>query len=384
MSKKKDSKIFNLLFGIQNPISIVFGLGMAVLITVIGFQLTHLIARLFELKKSPVSAIMMAIVFGIIVKNTVGVPQGSRIGINFSLKKLLRLGIILMGIRLSIFDVIRIGAFSTGIVVACISAGIFLTLFITKKMGLPMRLGTLIGVGTGICGASAIVATGPAIEAKEEEVAYAVGTITIFGIIAMFLYPYLSHLVLSLSHVESGIFMGTSIHETAQVAGAGIIYDQLWIGSSHMVNPTGADVAIVTKLVRNVFMALVIPLMAYFYIRGNKTASRKKVSVLSLFPAFIVGFIGMAILRSLGDYFVVNRNFFWNADGWTGLCSTVKVWAEYFLAVAMAGVGLGTDIRKLKRLGSKPFFVGLFAALSVGIISLILIKIFAPFLVAIG
>ena len=92
--------------------------------------------------------------------------------------------------------------------------------------------------------------------------------------------------------------------------------------------------------------------------------------------------IALAILRSIGDYVVINRNFMWNAEGWSALCSLIKQWAGYFLAVAMAGVGLGTDIKKLKQLGAKPFFVGLCAALSVGIISFALIKIFAPFLAA--
>ena len=372
----------NLLFGMQNPITILPGLVLAVLITFIGFQSTRWTASLLNLKKSPISAIMIAIILGVLVKNTIGVHRDFQPGVGFGLKKLLRLGIILMGIRLSIFEVLKIGAISTGIVIVCIASGIFLTLFITKKLALPERLGTLIGVGTGICGASAIVATGPAIGAKEEEVAYAVGTITIFGIVAMFLYPYLSHLVLSLSHVEAGIFMGTSIHETAQVAGAGIMYDQLWIGPDTTINPTGADVAIVTKLVRNAFMAVVIPLVAFIYIRRNKEASQKKISVLSLFPVFILGFIALAILRSIGDYVVINRNFMWNAEGWSALCSLIKQGAGYFLAVAVAGVGLGTDIKKLRQLGAKPFFVGLCAALSVGIISFALIKIFAPFLAA--
>jgi uncharacterized membrane protein YadS len=130
-------------------------------------------------------------------------------------------------------------------------------------------------------------------------------------------------------------------------------------------------------------MALAIPLMAYIYINRNKTTARKKVSILRLFPVFILGFIAMAILRSLGDYLVLTKGLFWNAEGWSAFYSFIKQWAGYFLAVAMAGVGLGTDIRKLKRLGPTPFFVGLFAALSVGIVSVILIKILAPFLAAI-
>jgi uncharacterized integral membrane protein (TIGR00698 family) len=371
--------ILDTLFGTKNVLEIVPGLALAVVVTVVGIQLTKWIAILLGLAKSPVSAIMMAIVLGIVVKNTLGVPKLCESGVGFGLKKLLRLGIILMGIRLSIFAVLKIGALSVGIVVAAIATGVFVTLFITRKLALAERLGTLIGVGTGICGASAIVATGPAIQAKEEEITYAVGTITIFGIGAMFLYPYVSHFMFSLSHVQSGIFMGTSIHETAQVAGAGLMYDQLWIGENKIVNPTGADVAIVTKLVRNAFMAITIPILSYQYITRNRGESGKKVSALSLFPTFILGFIGLAVIRSLGDYFFLTKGV-WNGAEWTQLSSTVKTWSGILLAVAMAGVGLGTDIRKLKQLGAKPFYAGLFAALSVGVVSVILLKILAPFL----
>lgn len=378
----RKKSIFNVPFGTHNVLEIIPGLALAAVVTIVGIGLTGWVATLLGLTKSPVSAIMMAIVLGIIVKNTIGVPKLCQPGVDFGLKKLLRLGIILMGIRLSIYAVLKIGVLSTGIVVVAIATGIFLTLLITRKLRLAERLGTLIGVGTGICGASAIVATGPAIEAEEEEITYAVGTITIFGIVAMFIYPYVSHLILSMSHVESGIFMGTSIHETAQVAGAGLIYDQLWIGANKTVNPTGADVAIVTKLVRNAFMAIAIPLLSYRYLRRSRRISRRKISALSLFPTFILGFVALAVVRSLGDSLVLSERF-WNAEGWNYLCSVVKQWSGYFLAVAMAGVGLGTDIRKLKQLGAKPFCVGLFAALSVGVVSIIMIKLLGAFLVTV-
>jgi uncharacterized integral membrane protein (TIGR00698 family) len=379
MSKKS---ILNIFFGGYHVLEIIPGLALAVVVTIAGMQLTGWIATLLDLTKSPVSAIMMAIVLGIMVKNTIGVPKRCQPGVDFGLKKLLKLGIILMGIRLSIFAVLKIGVLSTGIVVVAIATGICVTLLITRKLRLSERLGTLIGVGTGICGASAIVAMGPAIEAKTEEITYAVGTITIFGIVAMFIYPYVSHLILSMSHVESGIFMGTSIHNTAQVAGAGLMYDQLWIGANKTVNPTGADVAIVTKLVRNAFMAIVIPLLSYRYLRRSQGISAKKVDPLSLFPTFILGFVALAVIRSLGDYLVLSGSF-WNAGGWNHLCSIVKEWSGYFLAVAMAGVGLGTDIGGLKQLGAKPFCAGLFAALSVGVVSTIMIKVLGAFLVTV-
>ena len=100
MSTKKDSRILNFLFGTQNPVKIIPGLALAVVITIVGIQLTKMIAVLLNFKKSPVSAVMMAIVLGIIVKNTIGVPRSFQPGVGFGLKKLLRLGIIFMGIRI--------------------------------------------------------------------------------------------------------------------------------------------------------------------------------------------------------------------------------------------------------------------------------------------
>ncbi len=126
-------------------------------------------------------------------------------------------------------------------------------------------------------------------------------------------------------------------------------------------------------------MAIAIPLLSYLYIRRNRGISGKRVSALSLFPTFILGFVALAVIRSFGDYFVLSKGF-WSAEAWNHLHSTVKHWSESLLAVAMAGVGLGTDIRKLKQLGAKPFYAGLFAALSVGVASVILVKILAPFL----
>jgi len=372
-----ESKLKNFLFGTQDVVSIVPGFIVAALITVAAIYVHHLIGFLFHLKKSPISDIMIAIIIGLIVRNTVGMPEMMGPGINFCLTKMLRLGIILVGIRLSIFAVLKIGLLAVGIVFACICVGCLFTIFVALRLNLPERLGTLIAVGTGICGCTAIVATGPSINAKEEEIAYAVGTITLFGLVVMFAYPYLTHLVLGLNHIQAGIFMGTAIHETAQVAGAGLMYDQLWITKD--IHPTGMDVAIVTKLVRNTFMALVIPAAAYFYSK-RQLAEQAEISIIKLFPMFILGFIGMAIVRSLGDFFIVNQKMFSSPESWHSICHFIKSWAGHFLALAMAGVGLGTDIRRLKELGVKPFLVGLVAAATVGVVSLILVKVLSPFL----
>jgi uncharacterized integral membrane protein (TIGR00698 family) len=291
------------------------------------------------------------------------------------MKKLLRFGIILMGIRLSIFTVLKIGGLAVCMVVVCITAALVITMFIARKIGVSDKLGTLIAAGTSICGVSAIVATSPVIDAKEEETAYAVGTITIFGILATITYPYLIELVLHLPVEQAGFFLGTAIHDTSQVTATSLIYDQLWSLKSPE-GLTGADIAITTKLVRNTFMMLVIPFLGFWYGRKNNSKiPGKKIQIIKYLPLFVVGYILMGIVRSLGDF-----TFGAESTGWYNSWHFIKMSATYVITVAIACVGLNTDIRKLSKLGYKPFFCGLIAALSVGVVSWLLVTQFGRYL----
>ena len=321
--------------------------------------------------KGLLSYIMTAIVVGLVVGNTVPMPAAVGPGVSFCLAKVLRLGIIMMGIRLSLFDAARIGAWGIPIVLTCILTGLVLTTFFTRMLKLSDRLGTLMAVGTSICGASAIVATAPAIEAEDEEVAYAVANITVFGIAAMLIYPYLAHALFSGNVVMAGLFQGTAIHETAQVTGSALIYDQTF-GVSQ--KPSAADVAIVIKLVRNAFMAVVIPVMAYIYARrqAGRDGGAASVSARKLFPMFILAFVGMATVRSMGDAGPRGGGLafgVWPKAEWSAAVAWIGNAAGYVLAMAMAGVGLGTRLKTLKGLGITPFYVGLFASVVVGVAS---------------
>lgn len=350
--------------------SLLPGLAMAGLLAWLSFWLSDAIGqRLMGLERSPVSPVMMAILLGLIVRNSVSIPPFLRPGFTFAVKKVLRLGIILLGIRLSVFDVFRLGGLGVPIVVACLAAALFFTTRLTAWLRLPDRLGTLIAVGTSICGVSAIVATGPAIEAEEEEVAYAVAVITAFGIAATLGYPYLANTIFGGDPVAAGLFLGTSVHDTSQVTGSALVYADVFSA------PRALDVATVTKLVRNVFMALVVPLMALRYARRSARgieSTKLGTRILRLFPLFILGFLAVAALRSIGDVGVrAGRGAFglWDEGAWTELYTGVKAWAVSFLVVALAGVGLSTDVQMVKGLGVKPFVVGLGAALLVGVVS---------------
>lgn len=375
MSSENHRKWKHLLFGTQNIPALIPGFLLAVAIMLAALIITKAFGSLLPWEKNPLSPILMAIVLGLIIRNTIPLHQTFDAGIRFGLKKLLRFGIILMGIRLSIFAVLKIGALSVGLVVICITAALLITMFIAKRIGISDKLGTLIAAGTSICGVSAIVAIGPTIEAEEEEIAYAVGTITIFGILATIAYPYLTELILRLPVIGAGFFLGTSVHDTSQVTATALIYDQLWAHTTES-GLTGADIAITTKLVRNTFMVFVIPFLGFWYGRKNtQKTSDNKIQILKYVPVFVFGYIAMGVIRSLGDFA------FSESASWEHCWHFIKSSATYVIAIAIACVGLNTDIRKLTRLGYKPFICGLIAALSVGAVSWLLVTQFGGFLI---
>ena len=148
-------------------------------------------------------------------------------GLKFCLRQVLRPGIMLLGLRLSLAAVGQIGLVGLPVIVGCIAVGARRwSPGSTRALGLPRRLGSLIAVGTSICGVSAIVATGPVIDAEEDEVSYAVACVTLFGLLALFSYPFLAHGLFRGDARLAGLFLGTAIHDTAQVAGAGLMYRQ--------------------------------------------------------------------------------------------------------------------------------------------------------------
>jgi uncharacterized integral membrane protein (TIGR00698 family) len=342
------------------------GILICIFIAWLGSFLAQGLGSFFGFQKSPFSPIILAILLGILLRNTY-FPSLFSTGVQFSIKFILRLGIILLGIRLSLGDILQLGVLGAPLVLVCIVTAILCTFFFAGKIGISSKMGCLIAVGSSICGATAIVATAPMIKAKQEEITYAVANITIFGVLVMLLYPYFSHFVFASSETMVGLFLGTSIHETAQVAGAGLIYGQLY------ENEAVLNIATTTKLIRNTFMALVIPILAYIYHKNEKSKA-EKFDFTQALPLFILGFVFFAFLRTVGDFSLQYKDAafgIWTNSNWELIVKTIKHLAEVFLTIAMAGVGLNTSIKQLAGLGMKPFYVGLIAAMSVGIASFI-------------
>ncbi len=319
------------------------------------------------LPKSPVSGIMMAILLGILIRNTAGLHDRFEPGIRFGLKRVLRLGIVLLGIRLSLGEVGSIGLQALPVILVGGASALVIVTYLSRRLGLSGRLGTLLAVGTSICGATAIVATAPTIGARDSEVSYSVACVTLFGILAMLIYPFAAHWMFDADGFRVGLFLGTAVHETAQVAGAGLVYQQFYS------SPLALDVATVTKLVRNLGMLVIIPLMCIVYHR--RSCERESApGWWTMVPVFVIGFALMSLARTVGDmgdqaFGILPKDQWQQWVGWT------KDSAEICLAVAMASVGLGTDIRELVSIGMKPLFMGLVAALLVGLVSTCLILI---------
>jgi len=346
----------------QNIKKIIPGVILALVFCLFSQGINNLIGiELFGTSKSPISTVMIAILLGIIMGNAFTPRPGMMLGLDFTQKYILKLGIIFLGIRLSFTEFLKFGTIAIPLIIICILSVLILIKLLIKKVPISSKMSYLIAIGTSVCGATAIVATAPVINAKKTEVAYAIANITLFGVIAMLVYPYFANVYFYGEPLKAGLFLGTAIHETSQVAAAGLIYDQ------QFNSPETLNIATVTKLIRNTFLVIMIPLFSVLYNRGR--TKEKSYSILNIFPYFVIGFIGMILIRNIGDQlFIIESS---NYEIWKNFINYIKTLATVFLTMAMAAVGISINLSELKSMGYKPFIVGFIAAITVGIVSII-------------
>ena len=352
---------------------IIPGVVLALIFCLFSQGINNLIAlELFGTVKSPVSTVMIAILLGIIMGNAFTPRPGMMLGLDFTQKYILKLGIIFLGIRLSFGEFLKFGTIAIPLIIVCILSVLIIIKLLIKKVPISSKMSYLIAIGTSVCGATAIVATAPVINAKKSEVAYAIANITLFGVISMLVYPYFAEWYFNGEPLQAGLFLGTAIHETSQVAAAGLIYDQ------QFNSPETLNIATVTKLIRNTFLVIMIPLFGFLYNRGK--VKDKNYSILSIFPYFVLGFIGMIIIRNVGDQiFLIDTN---NYEIWKNFINYIKILATVFLTMSMAAVGISINLSELKSMGYKPFVVGFIAAVTVGIVSIISMQTFLKIFIA--
>lgn len=355
------------------------GIAVAVAVSLIAAPAADVVGHnLLGFERSPVSDIMMAIIIGMVIANTVALPERLAPGLKFCASTVLRIGIMLLGIRLSLLGAGQFTLVALPFVALAISIGLISIRVLGRSIGLSPQLSGLIAVGTSICGATAIVATAPLIKAKGAEVSYAIACITVFGLAAMFAYPFLAYWIFASQPELAGLFLGTSIHETAQVAGAGLMYE------SQFDAPLALETATVTKLTRNLCMIAVIPLVGYLYSTQERAAGEGATQIrwLSMVPWFIVGFALMSAVRTVGD--LGDRPFgVLDPSTWDAGVRFVRALAERCLLIAMAAVGLTSLFGGMREIGLRPFALGLFAALLIGVVSLISIQLLGGPLMAV-
>ena len=314
--------------------------------------------------KSPISTAMIAILLGIFFGNAFKVRDSLQKGLDFTKEYILKLGIICLGIQLKPFEFLEFGKIAIPLIVICIISVLLVIKILIKKLKIPTRMAYLISIGSTVCGTTAIVATAPVIKANKNEISYAIANITLFGILSMLIYPYFANFYFDGESLFVGLFLGTSIHETSQVAAAGLIYDQ------QFNSPDALNIATVTKLIRNTFLIIMIPLFAFLYNRGK--TKEGSYSILNIFPYFVLGFVGMIIVRNIGDQVFIIEN----KDKWIETIDFIRSSSKVFLTMAMAAIGLSTNLKDIKDMGYKPFLVGFVAMLTVGIVCILTIEIY--------
>ncbi len=308
--------------------------------------------------KHPLEAPVLAILFGMLVRNLSLAPDACKPGIK-AFEKILILGIVLVGASLDFRLFLTQGLEILVIIVGTMLVGLASIVLLARLFALPRALGVLLAVGTTICGGTAIAVTAPLIKAKEEETSYAIGTIALWGLVAIVAYPMIAA-YLGVSDASFGLFAGTSIHSTPQVVGAGFIFSD-----------EAGKMATAVKLVRNCFLAPAAFLVAIWYAGSSLSessaigdkAGRWRAAAKG-FPWFLFGYFIMAGLNTAG---------YFTAEGISGFSDAGK----FLILLGMAGIGLNTVFSSFRGIGMKPFVVGLIGSLVVAAASSALIVFFA-------
>lgn len=272
-------------------------------------------------------------------------PSNFDPGINFTAKKILQASIILLGFEMNLFRVFTVGSQSLYIIFFTLSASFITAWLVGRYLKLEGNTSILIGVGTAICGGSAIAATAPVISASDKDVAYSISTIFLFNIAAVFIFPFLGHL-LQMSDLGFGMWAGTAINDTSSVVAAGYSFS----------NEAG-NFATIVKLTRTLMIIPITLTLAIFAARKSATTNNN-FSFVKIFPWFILGFLVASIISTTS---VLP----------TALCKTLAETGKFCIILAMAAIGLKTHLHELISNGLKPIVLGLSCWVAVALVSLV-------------
>ncbi len=290
--------------------------------------------------------VLWAIVVGLVITNTVGVNRFFAPGVR-TFEFFLKVGIVLLGSRFLLGDVLRLGGLSLALVVVEIAASLMLMTWLGRLFGLKPKLTSLLAVGSGICGVSAIIATQGAIDADEEDSTLAIAAILALGAVALFTFPLIGH-VLHLSDKMFGLWAGLGVDNTAEATATGALYSD-----------AAGKVAVLVKTCRNAMIGFVVLGYAVYWAKQGmaKQIENKGAFLWTKFPKFVLGFIVISVLASAKALDKAQLMSLANASRWAFL-------------LTFAGIGLRTNIREMFQQGARPFLVGAIGEVGISVLTL--------------
>ena len=303
-----------------------------------------LLGKRFSIIGGPVFAILLGLIIALFPRKNY-----FQSGITFTSKKILQYAIVLLGFGMNLFDIFKVGSQSLLIIISTISTSLIVSYLVSKLMKIPSNVSILVGVGSSICGGSAIAATAPVINANDEDIAKSISVIFLFNVIAAFLFPILGNL-LGLNDIGFGMWAGTAINDTSSVVAAG----QTW-ASSHG-NDIALNYATIVKLTRTL---AIIPITIILALYRSKKNTATKVNFSKIFPWFILFFLLAAIISTV---FNLSSN----------ITSPISESGKFFITMAMGAIGLNTNIVKLIKTGGKPIIMGVCCWISIAFVSLLM------------
>ncbi len=300
------------------------------------------LGRLFPVIGGAIIAIIAGMIAALFIRNIKPFEKG----IKFTSKKILQWAVILLGFGMNLTVILQIGRQSLPIIISTISVSLIIAYILHRTMKIPSKISTLVGVGSSICGGSAIAATAPVIEADDEEVAQAISVIFFFNVVAALIFPTIGGL-LGFSSADGnafGVFAGTAINDTSSVTAAASTWDSMYgLGSATL------DTAVTVKLTRTLAIIPITLVLAFMRTSNAKKADTSgKVNMKKIFPFFILYFIAASVITTVAVSAGIDIEVF----------SPLKELSKFFIVLAMAAIGLNTDIVKLIKTGGKPLALG--------------------------
>jgi len=306
------------------------------------------LGKLLPVVGGPVFAILIGMVITLFLKDKSEVQSG----VNFTSKIILQWAVVLLGFGMNLSDILQKGSQSLPIIISTIATSLIISYIMYRAMKMPSRISTLIGVGSSICGGSAIAATAPVIGANDEEIAQSISVIFLFNVIAALIFPTLGGL-LGLSDEGFGLFAGTAINDTSSVTAAATAWDGIH-GSNTL------DAATIVKLTRTLAIIPITLVLAFVRTRKERRmeqAAGEKVSLKKIFPFFVLFFVLASVVTTIFSLPVT-------------VTAPLKELSKFFIIMAMSAIGLNTNIVKLVKTGGKPILMGLCCWIGIAVVSL--------------